>query len=78
MYYICSLAGIGIFLWVIMNLPFTKSDIKKWIVKLKTEIFPDQKRQRKELYHKFMIKFYPDYVKLKEQNHNEEIIFNTK
>ena len=48
-----------------MNLPIRKSDIKKWITKVKTEILPEQKRQRKEIYDKITKKLYPEYYEMK-------------
>jgi hypothetical protein len=63
--YLGTLCGIGLFLWYMMNLPITKTKIKKWIVKVKTEIFPEQKRQRKEIYDKITKKLYPEYYEMK-------------
>jgi hypothetical protein len=57
--------GIGVFLWAMMNLPFTKTEIRNWIRKVKTEILPEQKRQRKEIYSKITMKLYPEYYELK-------------
>ena len=65
--YICTLAGIGLLLWTVMNLPFTKSDIRKWITKVKTEILPEQKRRRKEIYDKITKKLYPEYHAMKKK-----------
>jgi hypothetical protein len=63
MYLVGTLTGLGIFLWAIMNLPFTKNDIRKWISKVKTEILPEQKRMRKEIYRKI----YPEYYEMKDR-----------
>jgi hypothetical protein len=63
--YIGTLIGLGIFLWAMFNLPLRKSRIRNWVVKVKTEILPEQKRQRKEFYKQFMITFYPEYYQMK-------------
>jgi hypothetical protein len=63
--YLGTLCGIGLFLWYMMNLPITKTKIKKWITKVKTEILPEQKRQRKEIYDKITKKLYPEYYEMK-------------
>jgi len=61
--YFGTLVGLGIFLWAMMNLPFTKNDIRRWIAKVRTEILPEQKRQRKEIYRKI----YPEYYEMKDR-----------
>lgn len=70
--YLGTLCGLGLFLWYMMNLPITKSRIRNWVIKVKTEILPEQKRQRKELYHRFMVRFYPEYTKMKERNNEKK------
>jgi hypothetical protein len=65
MYLVGTLTGLGMLLWAMMNLPFTKNDIRKWISKVKTEILPEQKRMRKEIYDRLMKKLYPEYCEMK-------------
>lgn len=69
--YFGTLCGLGIFLWYMFNLPITKTQIRNWFKKVKNEILPEEKEKRQKIYHRFMVRFYPEYTKMKdEKNEN--------